>query len=38
MSTAIRQASNAIVTAARLYKEFALSASELLRPATYQNR
>ncbi len=35
MSTAIRQASNAIVTAARLYKEFALSASDLLRPDTY---
>jgi hypothetical protein len=38
MSIAIRQASNAIVTAARLYKEFALSASDLLRPSTYLNR
>jgi hypothetical protein len=38
MSTAIRQASNAIVTAARLYKELAVSASDLLRPGTYQNR
>jgi hypothetical protein len=38
MSIAIRQASHAIVTAARLYKEFALSASDLLRPSTYLNR
>lgn len=35
MSTAIRQASNALVLAARLYKELAVSASELLRPSTY---
>ncbi len=38
MSTAIRQASNVILNAARLYKEFAVSASDLLRPATYRNR
>lgn len=36
MSTAIRQASNAIVTAARLYKELAISASDLLRPESYR--
>jgi len=35
MSTAIRQASNAIVIAARLYKELAVSASDLLRPGSY---
>lgn len=35
MSLVIRQASNAIVTAARLYKEFAISASDLFRPSTY---
>ncbi len=35
MSIAIRQASNAIVTAARLYKELAVSASDLLRPSRY---
>jgi len=38
MNTAIRKASNVIITAARLYKEFAVSASDLLRPAAYQNR
>ena len=38
MSIAIRRASNAIVTAARLYREFAISASDLLRPSTYLNR
>ena len=38
MSIAIRRASNAIVTAARLYKEFAISASDLLRPGTYSDR
>jgi len=38
MNTAFRQASSAILTAARLYKEFAQSASELLRPGTYLNR
>jgi len=38
MSIAIRRASNAIVTAALLYKEFAISASDLLRPGTYLNR
>ena len=37
MSKAIRSASNALVTAARLYKELALSASDLLRPNTYRN-
>lgn len=36
MSTAIRQASNAVVTAARLYMELAVSASALLRPGTYR--
>jgi hypothetical protein len=42
MSAAIRHASrhagNALVTAARLYKELALSASELFRPTTYRSR
>lgn len=38
MSAALRQASNALVTAARLYKELAISASDLLRPATYRAR
>lgn len=37
MSIAIRQASNAIVTAARLYKELAVSATGLLRPDTYRS-
>ena len=32
MSATIRQASNTIVNAARLYKELAVSASSLLRP------
>jgi hypothetical protein len=36
MSVAIRKASNAIVTAAHLYKELAVSASDLLRPSTYR--
>jgi hypothetical protein len=36
MSIAIRQASNAIVTAARLYKELAVSATDLLRPSSYR--
>ena len=35
MSAAIRQASNTLVIAARLYKELAVSASELLRPSSY---
>jgi hypothetical protein len=35
MSAVIRQAQNTIVIAARLYKEIALSASDLLRPSTY---
>lgn len=38
MSTALRQASNAFVTAARLYKELALSASDLFRAETYRSR
>ena len=38
MSTVIRQASNAIVIAARLYKEFVVSASDLLNPSRYHNR
>ena len=37
MSIAIRQASNAIVTAARLYRELAVSASDLLRPSHYHS-
>ena len=37
MSAAIRQASNVIVTAALLYKELAISASDLLRPGTYRS-
>ena len=36
MSTAIRQASHVVVIAARLYRELAVSASDLLRPTTYQ--
>ena len=36
MSHAIRQASNALFVAARLYKELAVSASDLLRPTTYR--
>jgi hypothetical protein len=36
MSIAIRHASNALVTAARLYKELAVSATDLLRPSTYR--
>jgi hypothetical protein len=36
MSQAIRQASNAIIVAARLYREMAISASDLLRPETYR--
>lgn len=36
MSTAIRQASHALATAARLYVELAVSASSLLRPGTYR--
>jgi hypothetical protein len=35
MSTAIRNASNALVIAARLYKEMAISATDLLRPSRY---
>jgi hypothetical protein len=35
MSSAMRQASNVIVTAARLYKELALSATDLLRRSSY---
>lgn len=42
MSQAIRHArrhaSHVIVTAARLYKELAVSASDLLRPSTYRAR
>lgn len=38
MSAAFRRASNALVLAARLYKELAVSASDLLRPATYRGR
>jgi hypothetical protein len=38
MSTAIRQASHVVILAARLYRELAVSASELLRPGTYSPR
>lgn len=38
MSAAIRQASNALVTAALLYKELAVSATDLFRPETYRLR
>ncbi len=38
MSTALRNASNALVAAAHLYKELALSASDLFRPKTYRTR
>ncbi len=37
MSRAIRQASNTLVVAARLYKELAISVSDLLRPDTYRS-
>lgn len=37
MSTALRQASHVVVLAARLYRELALSASDLLRPARYSS-
>jgi hypothetical protein len=37
MSRAIRRASNTLVLAAQLYKELALSASDLLRPSTYRD-
>ena len=36
MSQAIRQASNTLVIAARLYKELAVSASDLLRVESYR--
>jgi len=36
MTQAIRRASNTFVVAARLYKELAISASDLLRPDTYR--
>ena len=35
MTTAIRKASNVLITAAHLYKEFAISATDLLRPSRY---
>lgn len=35
MSQAIRHARNALVVAALLYKELAISATDLLRPETY---
>lgn len=37
MTQAIRRASNAFVTAGYLYKELAISASDLLRPGTYRH-
>ena len=36
MTQAIRQASNALVVAVHLYKELAVSATDLLRPETYR--
>lgn len=36
MTQAIRRASNTLVVAARLYKELAISASDLFRPETYR--
>jgi hypothetical protein len=36
MSTALRQASHVVVIAARLYRELAVSATDLLRPASYR--
>ncbi len=36
MTQAIRRASNAIVVTALLYRELAVSATDLLRPATYR--
>lgn len=36
MTQAIRRASNVVLVAARLYKELAISASDLLRPDTYR--
>ncbi len=38
MTQAIRRASNVVVVAALLYKELAVSASDLLRPGTYRRR
>ncbi len=37
MSTALRNASHVLVTAARLYKELAVSASSLFRADTYRS-
>jgi hypothetical protein len=36
MTVALRKASNTLVIAARLYRELAISASDLLRPSTYR--
>ena len=36
MSRAIRQASNVVVAAAQLYKELAVSATDLFRPENYR--
>jgi hypothetical protein len=38
MPLALRKASNTVVLAAQLYRELAISASDLLRPATYSRR
>jgi len=38
MSTALRQASHVLTTAARLYVELAVSATDLLRPRSYGRR
>ncbi len=35
MTVALRKASNTLVMAAQLYRDLAISASELFRPATY---
>ncbi len=37
MTVALRKASNTLVTAAQLYRELAISASQLFRPATYNH-
>lgn len=36
MSRAIRSASNVVIVAAHLYRELAVSASDLFRPETYR--
>jgi hypothetical protein len=36
MTVALRKASNTFIIAAQLYRELAVSASDLLRPSTYR--